>query len=507
MLRISHLNRRRSQRLLALVLAIALVLFLLSVAVLARSSPAPRVANKPPVAVVDHDALGRQLPLWSGLPFVGILLSIAIIPMVAPVFWYHHYPKVSLAWSLILAIPFVFAYRGEAVFQLAHVVVADYIPFLILVGGLFIVSGGIYLRGTLVGRPGVNTSILLIGTLLASWMGTTGAAMLLIRPLIRANKARRYKVHTIVFFIFLVANIGGTLTPLGDPPLFLGFLKGVPFFWTLKLWPQMLMAAVPLLAIYYVLDLILVRKEKFSPDPSVVGHEKLGVYGWHNFALLLGIVAAVLMSGSMHLGEFSPFSLHFTYQSVLRDLLIVIMVIISLMTTKKEHRAANDFSWAPIREVAILFFGIFITIVTPLLILRAGPNGSAAFLVNAIDSPARFFWASGGLSSFLDNAPTYLTFFNLALGNMGINPSDVTAILSGQLHHPLAEQFVHDLTAISVGAVFMGANTYIGNAPNFMVRSIAEESKIAMPSFFGYMLWSIGILVPVFLLIDLVWFI
>lgn len=487
-------------------MVVCLAIFCLSFsAVLARSSPGVK-AQQQVVDVVapEHEALGRQLPLWSGLPFVGILLSIAIIPMVAPVFWHHHFPKVSIAWSLILAVPFVIAYRGEAVYQLSHIVFADYIPFLILIGGLFIISGGIYIKGTLVGKPMTNTVILLIGTVLASWMGTTGAAMLLIRPLIRANKARRYKVHTIVFFLFLVANIGGTLTPLGDPPLFLGFLKGVPFFWTLRLWPQMLMAALPLLAIYYLLDTILARKEKFKPQPGIVRQEKLSVHGWHNFLLLLGVVVALLMSGSLDLGSYSLFGIHFTYQSTLRDILVVAFAIASLATTRKEHRAANDFSWGPIREVAILFFGIFITIVTPLLILRAGPNGAAASLVNTVNTPASFFWATGILSSFLDNAPTYLTFFNVALGNLGINSSDVTAILNGRLHHPGAAQFVRDLTAISLGSVFMGAMTYIGNAPNFMVRAIAEESKIAMPSFFGYMIWSAGILVPIFVAISII---
>jgi Na+/H+ antiporter NhaD/arsenite permease-like protein len=266
----------------------------------------------------------------------------------------------------------------------------------------------------------------------------------------------------------------------------------------------MLMAALPLLVIYYVLDTILARKEKFSPQSDSIGQEKLSVHGWHNFLLLLGIVGAVLSSGSLDLGDYSLLGIHFTYQSTLRDVLIVTLALVSLATTKKDHRAANDFSWAPIREVAILFFGIFITIVAPLLILRAGMHGSGAFLISAVNTPARFFWASGGLSSFLDNAPTYLTFFNLALGNLGINLSDVTAILNGQLHHPAAARFVRDLTAISTGSVFMGAMTYIGNAPNFMVRSIAEESKIAMPSFFGYMIWSVGILIPIFVVIDIV---
>ncbi len=462
----------------------------------------PAAAN-----VTEREEIGRQLPLWSGLPFVGILLSIAIVPLMAPAFWHHHFPKISLFWALILAIPLIYAYRGEGIYELLHVLLADYVPFLILIGGLFIVSGGIYLRGTLVGRPIVNTSILLIGTLLASWMGTTGAAMLLIRPLIRANKGRKYKVHTIVFFIFLVANIGGGLTPLGDPPLFLGFLRGVPFFWTLKLWSMMLLAAVPLLIAYFIVDSVLLRKEGAKDVIDSDQGEKLTILGWHNLLLTLGIVGAVLMSGSLSLGSFSLLGIQFTYQSVLRDLAIAILAIVSLVTTRKEYRSANDFTWEPIREVAILFFGIFVTISAPLLILRAGQNGAAAFLVNAVDTPARFFWASGGLSAFLDNAPTYLTFFNLSLGNLGINPADVTNILSSNLAHSGATQFVKELLAISTGSVFFGAMTYIGNAPNFMVRSIAEASRIRMPSFFGYMLWSIGILVPIFILIDVVSFI
>ncbi|MCC6963462.1 MAG: sodium:proton antiporter [candidate division Zixibacteria bacterium] len=447
------------------------------------------------------------LPLWSCIPFVGILLSIAIIPMVAPVFWHHHFAKVSFAWGLIFAVPFIVAYGGLAAHELAHEMLLHYLPFIILLWGLFTVSGGIYLSGTLVGKPMTNVMLMLIGTALASWMGTTGAAMLLIRPLIRANKARNHKVHTIVFFIFLVANIGGLLTPLGDPPLFLGFLNGVPFFWTFQFWPKMVLATVILLALYFVIDSYYFHKEKSRGGTVTIDpHEPLRVHGAHNFLLLLGIVIAVLLSGTLKLGEVSLFHIHFEVASLLRDALIVILGIVSLKTTTAQCREANGFSWFPIKEVGFLFIGIFMTIVAPLKILQAGAAGSAAPLFSIVGSPASYFWLSGTLSSFLDNAPTYLTFFNMSLGNLGVAPGDVTGILTNALAHPNAHLFIEDLTALSVGSVFFGANTYIGNAPNFMVRSIAEEAKIPMPSFFGYILWSIAILVPLFLLLTVIFF-
>lgn len=454
----------------------------------------------------EHGEIGKHLPLWSCIPFAGILLSIALFPMIAPRFWHHHYPKVSSFWAVALAVPFLIIFGGEAIYHILHIVLVDYIPFIILLWGLFTASGGIYLKGNLVGKPVVNLAFLAIGALLASWMGTTGAAMLLIRPLIRANRGRRSKMHTIVFFIFLVANVGGSLTPLGDPPLFLGFLHGVPFFWTFAILPHMLLAAGVLLVLYFILDSILYSREpRRESEPEQTG-EKLRIYGAHNFLLLLCIMGSVLMSGSWHPGSYTLGGVHLNIESSLRDLLIVLIGIASLITTKKEFRDANGFTWFPIKEVAYLFAGIFITIIPPLLILKAGTEGSAAFIIDMVSKPLHYFWITGALSSFLDNAPTYLTFFNLALGKLVIAADQVKPILSGVLDHPATSAFVTDLKAISAGAVFFGAMTYIGNAPNFMVRSIAEESDIKMPSFFGYMIWSIGILGPLFVLITYVFF-
>ncbi|MFH2056227.1 MAG: sodium:proton antiporter [bacterium] len=504
------------------IFAFSLLFFLLLVLPLGQASSLLAADSHPAateqVATAQHDthgdehaAIGKELPLWACIPFAGILLSIAIFPIIAPGFWHHHFPKVSFAWALILAVPFLIVFGGEAVYQLMHIMLADYIPFIILLWGLFTVSGGIYLRGSLVGKPATNLVFLIVGTLLASWMGTTGAAMLLIRPLIRANRHRHYKIHTIIFFIFLVANVGGSLTPLGDPPLFLGFLHGVPFFWTLHILPHMLIAASCLLVAFFLLDTLLHRRElarhaKPAEPQSTADTEKLRIYGAHNFLLLLGIMGAVLMSGSWHAGEFQIMGVHMTIQSSLRDLLIILIGIASLRTTKREYRTSNGFTWFPILEVAYLFAGIFVTIIPPLLILKAGTEGSAAFLINAVNKPFHYFWIAGALSSFLDNAPTYLTFFNLALGKLSIAPHLVTGILSGAVEHINSANFVTDLKAISAGAVFFGAMTYIGNAPNFMVRSIAEESQIRMPSFFGYMLWSVAILIPLFLLVTFIFF-
>ncbi len=452
------------------------------------------------------ESLGAQLPLWSCIPFVGLLLSIAVLPLIAPSFWHKHYVKVSLAWGVVFAIPFVAVFGGLGVYEIAHEMLLHYLPFIILLWGLFTVSGGIYLSGTLVGKPGTNVVFMLVGTLLASWMGTTGAAMLLIRPLIRANKGRSRKVHTIVFFIFLVANIGGLLTPLGDPPLFLGFLNGVPFFWTFQFWPKMVVAIVILLAAYFALDTYFYRRELTPPEEESATREPLRLHGAHNFVILLGIIGAVLLSGTWKIGEWNILGLHFEIQSLFRDALIVLLGVVSLISTKSAYREANGFGWYPIKEVGFLFIGIFMTIVAPLKVLQAGTAGAAAPLFTIIGSPASYFWLSGTLSAFLDNAPTYLTFFNLSLGSLAVAPAEVTPILNGVLNHPNSVAFVADLTALSVGSVFFGAMTYIGNAPNFMVRSIAEEARIPMPSFFGYMLWSIAFLVPVFLLLTIIFF-
>ena len=446
--------------------------------------------------------LGTVLPAWSALPFVGILLSIALFPLVAPRFWHHHYPKVSAAWALLLLVPFVAAYRGVAVHEVLHVAIIDYIPFIILLAALFTIGGGIYVRGSLRGSPGVNVSIMAIGTLLASWIGTTGAAMLLVRPLLRANKERRFKAHTVIFFIFLVANIGGTLTPLGDPPLFLGFLHGVPFFWTFTLWREWLLVAGSVLAIYVALDLYHWRREDaLLRARSDAPREPLQIEGWHNFLFLGGVLAAVIASGFLQLGEVSVLGVHQQVQNVLRDVFLIAMLAGSWITTPRRVREENEYSWAPIQEVAILFAGIFATIIPAVAMLRAGEQGAMSFIIRAVREPAHYFWAAGGLSSFLDNAPTYLTFMATALGRLYPDIGGREAIL-----RLIAENHAY-LMAVSTGAVFMGANTYIGNAPNFMVKSIAEESGVAMPSFFGYIFrYSLPFLIPVFALTTVIFF-
>ena len=456
-----------------------------------------------------HGVDGAKLPIWSIIPFVGILLSIAILPLVLDShFLVHHGGKMSLIWSLVFAIPYLVAFRGGAFYDILHIYLIDYIPFIILLWGLFTVAGGILVRGTLRGTPLVNTFLLLIGTAIASWVGTTGASMLLIRPLIRANAYRQNKIHLIVFFIFLVSNIGGSLTPLGDPPLFLGFLHGVPFFWTTTaLFPHMLFISVILIVLFFVIDTLMFKREGgVVPDDGA--SEPIRVDGLFNLIFLLGIVAAVLMSGAAKWGEVNILGVHVAWQNIARDVLIVVMGLLSLRFTpfSGELRQSNEFSWEPIKEVAKVFAGIFITIIPALAILKAGENGVLRGLIGAIKEPMHYFWITGTLSSFLDNAPTYLTFFNTALGKLHLTEAMVPEILSTPFDSlPKDHQiFVNLLTAISVGAVFMGANTYIGNAPNFMVKAIAEQSGIRMPSFFGYMLWSIGILVPLFVIVTLV---
>ncbi len=447
----------------------------------------------------SHVDLGASLPLWSCIPFVGILLSIALFPLFAPHFWHHHFPKVSAFWALVLAIPFLFAYGIDAWHAILHIYILDYVPFIILLWALFTISGGILLRGTLVGTPIVNTLLLLIGTVLASWMGTTGAAMLMIRPFLRANKHRKNRTFMVVFFIFLVANIGGSLTPLGDPPLFLGFLHSVPFFWTFNLLPHMLMCAAILLVVYFVMDWIMYKKEGVKP-PTEEKHP-LQLCGAYNFIFLAGVVGAVLMSGLVDMGTVKILEIPRSIQDIVRDVLLIVMGILSLLVTPKELRKDNEFSWFPIMEVAYLFAGIFMTMIPCLEILKAGEHGAAAFLIKAVNEPWHYFWITGALSSFLDNAPTYLTFFTSALGKFYPGMPEAQAVAE------LIKTHAHYLEAISAGAVFFGANTYIGNAPNFMVRSIAEEAGTPMPSFFGYMFkYACTILLPTFALVTFFFF-
>ena len=443
------------------------------------------------------DGSMENLSIFWIIPFIGILLSIAVFPLVAPSFWHHNFGKVSLFWALSLVGPFLLKEGLEiTVYELLHVTLLEYMPFIILLLALFTISGGVRLTGTFVGTPIVNSLIILVGTILASWMGTTGAAMLLIRPLIRANMDRKNKVHVIVFFIFLVANIGGSLTPLGDPPLFLGFLKGVDFFWTTKaMLLPMLFMVVSLLSIFFMLDSFYYNKENIPSSLKPEADQKLGLEGTFNLFLMLGVISAVLTSGfwKPHV-SFNIYYVHLELQNIVRDILLLSLAYISWTMTPMTIREENEFTWFPIVEVGKLFAGIFVTIIPAIAILKAGSYGALSTLVGSVSNDAgpvniMYFWLTGILSSFLDNAPTYLVFFNTAGGD--------PALLMGELYQTLL--------AISAGAVFMGANTYIGNAPNFMVKSISESAGIEMPSFFGYLLkWSLPILVPLFIVVSLI---
>ena len=424
-----------------------------------------------------------------GLPFAGILLSIAVMPLVAGSFWHHHFGKIATGWALAFLVPYAAVFGpGAAGGALVHTVMEEYIPFTVLLVALYTAAGGIYVRGNLHGSPGVNVAIMAVGSALASVMGTTGASMLLIRPLIRANDNRPHAAHVVVFFIFTVSNVGGSLTPLGDPPLFLGFLRGVSFFWTVDhiLW-EMLFLLAALLAIFYAVDSWYFRREGV----------RLGLEGAINLLPLAAVVGLVLMSGLWKPGvEVDVLGTAVPLQALVRDGLLLVVTGLSLAITPAGVRQKNQFTWAPMREVALLFIGIFLTMVPVLAMLKAGATGPFAALVHAVTGPdgqplpAAYFWLCGLLSSFLDNAPTYLVFFNLAGGD------PVALMTSGAA----------TLAAISAGAVFMGANSYIGNAPNFMVKAIAEERGVAMPSFFGYLLWSGAVLLPLFALMTLIWF-
>ena len=449
---------------------------------------------------------GAAMSVAWGIPFVGMLLSIALMPLAAPHFWHQHFGKVTAAWALAFLLPFAMVYgMGAAAMNLLHALVAEYLPFVILLTALYTVAGGIYVRGNLRGSPGLNTVILGIGAVLASFMGTTGASMLLIRPLLRANDNRRHQAHVVVFFIFIVSNAGGALTPLGDPPLFLGFLKGVDFFWTVRhVWGSMLFLTLALLVIFFVIDSRLMgeKGEADLPDPTpsvdVTGAQsRLGFDGRINFALLAVVVALVLISGIWRTpAGFEVAGVHMGLPGLVRDVGLIVVALLSLKLTAKRVHEANDFGWGPMQEVAKLFAGIFLTIIPVIAMLKAGVDGPFGAVVSAVTNadgtpnPAMYFWATGLLSSFLDNAPTYLVFFNTAGGDPAHLMTDMALTL----------------TAISAGAVFMGANTYIGNAPNLMVKAIAEDRGVKMPGFFGYMVWSVGILVPLLVVITFVWF-
>lgn len=441
---------------------------------------------------------GAELGIWWVIPFVGLLLAIALMPLKACEFWDRNFGKVSAFWGLCIVVP-LFFYAGfqTTLYEVLDIYLLEYLPFIVLLLALFTITGGVRITGSLQGGPGSNTVMLLIATALASWIGTTGAAMLMIRPMLRANAWRHKKTHTVVFFIFLVCNVGGALTPLGDPPLFLGFLQGVRFFWaTTHLWWEMLLAVTVLVSVYYVWDTYLFRREKQHTIDTT--REPIGVAGKFNLFLLVAVAGLVLFSGICNLGFITVYHVAIPIAGLMRDASLLVLTGISWRFTSRENRIANDFSWGPIQEVGYLFAGIFITILAPLAMLEAAQNGQGAlqfvnralFTASGEPNNVMFFWITGAFSSFLDNAPTYLIFFNAAGGNA----------------HILMTRMAETLVAISAGAVFFGAVTYIGNAPNFMVKSIAEKSDVDMPSFGGYMLWSLGILMPTYILVTVLFF-
>lgn len=452
---------------------------------------------------------GGQLSLWWAAPFVGILLSIALFPLLAPQFWHHHFGKISFAWAALFLVPFIVVFGIHTAAQsFVHVMLAEYIPFVVLLTALYTISGGIYIKGSLNGTPKLNTCILALGAVLASIMGTTGAAMLLIRPLLRANENRNNKAHIVVFFIFIVANIGGSLSPLGDPPLFLGFLKGVTFFWPLAhLWSETLFTLAVLLVLFFILDTWLHKKEQkqlpqASPTKSAslsktAPKEPLTIEGAYNFIPLAGVIGLVLLSGlwKPEIG-FNLAGTQVNIENVVRDIGLILLSLLSLRITAADIHQSNQFSWLPMQEVAKLFAGIFLTITPVIAMLQAGLNGPFSMVLSAMTDPqgepiARmYFWATGLLSGFLDNAPTYLVFYNST-------GADATTLMSSM---------ASTLSAISAGAVFMGALSYIGNAPNLMVKAIAEDRGVKMPSFFGYIGWSFCILLPLFFVVSLIWY-
>ena len=421
-----------------------------------------------------------SLPVYSVVPFILMLLSIALIPLINGKWWHHNFAKVSL----VIGLPMAFAMMAFNWEWLYHTTL-EYIAFIALLASLFVVSGGILLKENLRISPFVNSSILLIGAVLASLIGTTGAAMLLIRPMIRLNKGRSHKVHVIIFFIFIVANIGGSLTPLGDPPLFLGFLKGVPFFWTLKLFPAWLLTNGLLVVLFFIIDSFLLSKEHVTSIKDLKKGRILEIDGKINFLFLLGIVAGVLTYSKL------PAQMNPLLKDAIQVLIFGGMAFLSLKLTPKKYREENKFTWFPIKEVAILFAAIFASMIPVLKLLEL--KGQAL----GITEPWQFFWATGSLSSFLDNAPTYLTFLSTAKTVSMPYIAQGIPFITLKDGGMIAENL---LLAISMGAVFMGATTYIGNGPNFMVKSISEEAGIKMPSFFAYMLWSILILMPIFVL-------
>jgi len=505
---LSRARSRSIRTVTMLVVAIVIYLVLLVLDVLPSSHETPATHHEP--AEIGHTLSTRYLPpVWAVLPFATLLLAIAVLPLISFTRRWWHYNRNRFLVAIVLGIVTLAFYGAMhpgglenhfnhasnsypgwdtiwAVF--CNAILAEFIPFIVLLFCLYTISGGINLRGDLPARPDVNCTFLVIGAFLASFIGTTGAAMLLIRPLLSTNAERRYKVHTVVFFIFLVCNCGGLLLPIGDPPLFLGYLRGVPFSWTLQLWPYWLAVNFTLLVAYYIWDRISYAKE---PIRAIVRDEAeirpLRLSGKRNFFLIFGVVLAVAFVVP---GKHFP-GTHFATPEFFREMLMLILVITSLLITRPEVRFWNRFDYHAIVEVAALFSGIFICMQVPIEILNA--QGSSL----GVNSSGAFFWATGLLSSFLDNAPTYVVFFETAVGMSSENLGQILELSGGRV---ILEKY---LVPISLGAVLMGANTYIGNGPNFMVKSIAEQSGVKMPSFFGYILYSLAILFPLFVAITI----
>ena len=446
-----------------------------------------------------HEAGGAHAhppSMWAVLPFVGMLLSIAVLPLMSKTehWWENNKNRLMVALSfgaMTLAYYWITSGADKVVTVLEHAVLAEYIPFIVLLFALYVISGGICLKGDLAAHPATNTAFLGVGALIASFIGTTGASMLLIRPLLQTNSERKHVTHTVIFFIFLVSNVGGCLLPIGDPPLFLGYLKGVPFLWTMGLWKPWALMCAALLVIYYVWDSIAYKKE--TPRDIQIDETqktKLSLTGSLNLVWLLGIVfcVAFVKPGEEFLG------LGFKAFPFMREILMLTLVVLSLKMTPKQARSDNKFNYHAILEVAALFIGIFICMQVPIEIL----NASGAQLEPLLSSPQRYFWATGVLSGFLDNAPTYVVFFETAKTMTPEGAAGVLTLADGSMI------FEHFLVAVSLGAVFMGAMTYIGNGPNFMVKSIAEQSGIKMPGFFGYMVYSVAVLIPLLLVVTLI---
>ena len=445
----------------------------------------------------DHSAMGAKLPEWTVIPFVVLLLAIAIMPLFAAHWWEHNKNKAIVAGVLaaIVAVYLISVWGANGREALMHIS-TEYISFILLLGSLFLITGGVYVRGSLNGTPLANTGLFAFGAVIANLIGTTGASVLLLRPLLRANRTRQNKAHIVIFFIFVVSNCGGLLTPLGDPPLFMGFTAGVPFEWTLlNLWPMWLAVNLTLLVVFHIWDqLVFAREEKErigSQLEEVMKHEPLGISGGLNFLFLAGVVAAVYFKGV------------YNWPWGVQEGIMALMAILAYLTTAKANREANKFTFGPIIEVAVLFIGIFITMTPALQILNAWGRGDREVVGRGfgMSEPWQFFWASGGLSSFLDNAPTYITMAATASGLKGVAAEG--QYLAEFIKISGAEAL---LAAISCGAVFMGANTYIGNGPNFMVKAIAEENGVKMPSFFGYMAYSGAILIPIFIAVTFIFF-